>query len=1008
MAFHSLVGGCQEREDKALSRLALMIDIERCTGCKSCEVACKAEHGLGPGEYRNRVVWLGETEKPGLDFLTVTCQHCTRPACLRACPVNPKAIEKDSETGVVRVIEERCTGCGECIVACPYGAMGYDAHDHHAVKCDLCHDRRSTGLKPACATVCPGKAISFGVRDDLLAEAKENNRVQIEHDAYLLDPATIYLDRMPRKNGHAQTEQVQARGSNLSPTDVPGRLRPAIIDDPATKPSLALDLVSAPYRRPREERQADEVVPGGCNICFNACSTNFHLRDGKLVRVTGNENDPLYAGRVCPKSQLTLQLYDSKLRLTQPLKRVGERGEGKFEPISWDQALDEIADKLKKARDQYGPETLGIFAGTRTGIVTKRGYIELFTQMWGTPNVSDTEPFCSESKNLAYRLTQGRPGSGNSYTEADIGSAQLYVYIGDNQAETRPVHFGMVNDWRLRNGARMVAVDPRLTVTASKADRWLPIRTGTDLALALSMAQHIFSRNLHDQEFCENWALGWEEWRDFVNDKGYTPDWAANVTGLAAADIRQLAEEIAEADGCVIFGSRGINQHSNATQTNRALIFLAAITGNWGRRGGAYFNMSTSTAIGANAPPDRVAEVKRPAIRRNVVGWAEAILNGRPYPMKALITNNNPMSQWPDQDTMRKAMKALDLVVHIELFHNETSAFADYVLPAATGIEKGEIGRGNEDRRIVWIDRLIDPPGDAKPDGWIWIELGKRFGFDDVLQDKYKDSALFWDEQCINHPEVRGVTQARLHSTPWRWVRAPVTSEDAPEIDTLYLEGTTAHGAPEGHRFPTPSGKLEFFTAELEQKFEQLGLSALPEFYTDAEQLVDLPYMELQVGDGEGVRSPFQAIPTNISPGRIVEPGNDSPAQRLRGEGFDTELVTGRPPAPHFHSWMHYAWQAQEMWPDLYVQIHPEKAEAAGIADGERVHIETSHGQIEARAWLHAGIRKTAIFIPIGWGERQPFHPWRSVNFLTSRQQRDPLSDHSNLKTYLCRVRKAA
>ena len=116
-----------------MAQLSLMIDLERCIGCKSCEAACKAEHGLGPTENRNRVVWLGETNQPGLDFLALSCQHCERPACLRACPVAPKAITKDPDTGVVAIDETRCTGCGECVVACPYGAMGYDMIDHHAV-----------------------------------------------------------------------------------------------------------------------------------------------------------------------------------------------------------------------------------------------------------------------------------------------------------------------------------------------------------------------------------------------------------------------------------------------------------------------------------------------------------------------------------------------------------------------------------------------------------------------------------------------------------------------------------------------------------------------------------------------------------------------------------------------------------------------------------------------------------------------------------------------------------
>ena len=209
-------------------RLALMIDLERCIGCKSCEVACKQEHGLGPGEYRNRVIWLGDPDRPALDFLTVACQHCERPACLRACPVNPKAITKDAVTGVVSVSEDRCTGCGECIVACPYGAMGYDAQDHHSVKCDLCADRRSAGLTTACASVCPGHAITFGRRDDHLAYADEENRIVRDHDTFLLGPATVYLDRINPTGGSARTA-------------IEARTAPALIDDPVSRREIGED-----------------------------------------------------------------------------------------------------------------------------------------------------------------------------------------------------------------------------------------------------------------------------------------------------------------------------------------------------------------------------------------------------------------------------------------------------------------------------------------------------------------------------------------------------------------------------------------------------------------------------------------------------------------------------------------------------------------------------------------------------------------------------------------------
>jgi len=984
-------------------RVALLIDLERCTGCKSCEAACKTEHRLGPGEYRNKVVWASALEEAGLAFLTLTCQHCERPACLRACPVNPKAIQKDAITGIVRVDESRCTGCGECVIACPYSAMGYDAKGHHAVKCDLCVDRRAEGeTTTACASVCPTQAIRFGKREDLLVEAKQSGRLPRDQDHFLLGPATIYLERTTPRNENTATAVTPARAH-------PGESRrPSFMDALSAQNAVQAQLPAYPYGETREDTAPDRVVPGGCNICFNCCSTKFHFKNNKLVKITGNEDDPLLQGRVCPKSQLTLQMYHSEHRLLYPQKRIGARGEGRFERISWDQALDEIAEKLKKVRDQYGAEALAMFIGTRTGTLDNLGYTRLFAQLWGTPNKGGTDPFCATSKSVAYELTQGRVGSGNSYTQDDMGSAALYVYFGDNQAETRPVYFGMINDWRIRNGARMVVVDPRLTATASKADCWLPIRPGTDMALGLALCQHILAQGLHDAQFCKEWVLGFAEWRDFILARGYTPEWAEPVTGIAAADIRRLAGEIAAADGCVIFGSRGVNQHTNGTQTNRVLMFLAAITGNWGRRGGTYFNMTAGTPIAPNAPDHRRPKIKHPKVRLSPAGWTDAMLHGKPYPIRALITCNNPLAQWPGQDKARAAFAALDLMVHIELFANETSAYADYLLPAASGIEKGEIGRSNDDRRVVWIDKMIDPPGEAKADGWIWIELGKRLGFDDVLQERYKDTGVFWDEMCIGNPLMRGCTQKRLHSTPYRWVRQPVTSEEAPEIDTLYLEGTTAPGAPAGHRFPTPSGKLEFWTAALEAKFNVLGLSSLPEFYSEREQLVDLPYMELQDSDAEaGVVSPFCSPATGTSRGRIVKPDADHPGAKLRAQGFDTELVTGRPSATHFHSWTHYFWQSQEMCPDLFCQIHPDKAAQLGIKDGERVRIESAHGEIEAMAWVHTGIRPTAVFIPIGWGERQPYNPWRSVNFLTDATQRDPVSDQTNLKVLLCRVSRA-
>ena len=403
-----------------MTRLALMIDLERCTGCKSCEAACKQVNRLGPHEYRNRVLWLNDNQATTLDFLTVTCQQCERPACLRACPVNPKAIAKDPHTGVVSIDENRCTGCGECVIACPYGAMGYDPAEQHAVKCDLCAPRRARGETPACASVCPTRAISFGERDDLLAAAQGERRTIRDHDHFLLGPATVYLDR------------VQAQES------ISDKTVPAIMADNHSRQSIAAADALAPYRQDSTQnaRQRTAIVPGGCNICFNACTVKYHLQDDQVVNILGNDEDPVFRGRVCPKSQMTLQLYNNPLRLKRPLKRIGDRGSGRYQEISWQQALDEIAEKLLDVRERYGSEALAIHAGTRTGVMNILGFIPMFAQLWGTQNIATTEPFCDAGKVIALELTQGSTNLANIYTEDDIGSAALYVYIGDNQAET--------------------------------------------------------------------------------------------------------------------------------------------------------------------------------------------------------------------------------------------------------------------------------------------------------------------------------------------------------------------------------------------------------------------------------------------------------------------------------------------------------------------------------------------------------------------------------------------
>ena len=182
------------------------------------------------------------------------------------------------------------------------------------------------------------------------------------------------------------------------------------------------------------------------------------------------------------------------------------------------------------------------------------------------------------------------------------------------------------------------------------------------------------------------------------------------------------------------------------------------------------------------------------------------------------------------------------------------------------------------------------------------------------------------------------------------------------------------------------------------------GMGAMPVFYADREHLIALPYVERLHTGNTKVERLFIHGRSSVKLFEIFQPRADLPSKKLQNRGFDTHLITGRPPAPHFHSWTHYAWQAHEMWPDMHVRIHQDKATELQIADGDEVSVETAHGTVRVRAWLYAGTRTDTVFLPIGWDSSQSYYPWNSVNYLTDQEQRDSLSDHSNLKIYLFRV----
>jgi len=977
-----------------MKQMALMFDPERCIGCLTCVTACKLVHHLIWRQNRNQVIWGYNGASGKLEFTYLVCQQCERPACVRACGTNPRALSKREKDGIIVIDKNICTGCQNCIQACPYGAMGFDYRRNVADKCDLCVDFSEMG--PNCVRHCVGNALSFGEKEELLAAAEKEGRRARDLNQTEQNPATIYLELF-KENGRERTVEIipfprlrQGWASRWK-----SELAFAVKDGLSLSPGWE----DFPYRHEVDPFSSDQILRGGCSMCFNACSALFYIKNGKVINVTGNPNDPTTRGKLCSKGLNHVIMYSSRHRLGKAFKRAGDRGEGKYVETDYDRGLEEFAAKLKRIRAAYGPESLAIYTPTRSGYLQQRGMAPFFAKAYGTPNFAGSAPLCDTALDISFSLFQGGR-SGNSYLEDDLGSATFYLIVGENMAETRPVNFGLINDCRLKNGAKMVVIDPRQTVTASKADLWLPIRPGTDIALALVMAYHIIGRGLVNQEFIEKWVEGYNPVRDFILQKKYTPEWAASITDIPAERIRQVAEEFARAERATIFASRGLAQHSNAVQSIRAFMILSAITGHWGKKGATIQMSSSGKMLGTSLAEADLGKTK-PGLSKSPLGWIESMSAGRPNPIKAIIWAGNPFGLWPGLSKLKEGLKQVELIGHLELWRNDTSYVSDYIFPSAHGVEYGEINRSTEDRRALWIRKMIDPPGEARPDLYFWIELGKRFGLQEVLKEEYKDSATFFDSEMRASSLVKGVTVKRMMESPKGFLRMPLPDSHSPEIDTLYLEGSVYPGDKQGRRIPTPSGKLELWTPDLEEKFNELGLSALPEFYSEPEQLISLPHLHPVAGSEAQRLSPFWNQSCYAPVVKIA--AEPSPLSR----DLDTELITACPPVAHFHSWSNFFWQAWEMWPDLFVHLHPKKAQAIGVKTGEKVVIENRRGRIEAVAWVHPGIRETAVYIPIGWRERNPYAPWKSVNFLLADNQRDPISDQANTKTTLCRVRKA-
>ncbi|MBI5168446.1 MAG: molybdopterin-dependent oxidoreductase [Candidatus Eisenbacteria bacterium] len=549
-------------------------------------------------------------------------------------------------------------------------------------------------------------------------------------------------------------------------------------------------------------------VPTFCDLCFWKCGAIAYAEGGRLWKIEGNPADPLSRGRLCPRGTAGVAMATDTQRLTRPLLRKKQRGEEVWTAVTWDEALDFIATKMRRIREQHGPESMALFSHGLGGNFLKHTF-----KAWGTPNITaPSYAQCRGPRDAGFTLTFGEDVGSPERT--DIRNARCLTLIGSHLGEN--MHNTQVQEFAeaVGSGATVIVVDPRYSVVASKAKHYLPIKPGTDMALLLAWMNVLVRENLYDREYV---AAHGEGFAEFAADIApWTPEWAWPITGIAPETIRETAREMARhRPASLVHPGRHVTWYGDDAQRARAVALLNALLGTWGRKGGFYAptRMSVPPYPYPPYPKSERGTADNPdgkyPFAEEVLssGIREATLTGRPYPVKGwFVYSTNLMQALPNQEETIKAIQNLDLMVVVDVVGSDIAGWADVVLPEAVYLERYDDLNAELFREpfLALRQPVVPPPADQKPNWWIARELAMRLGLGAYYPWKHVE------EYLDTRLKSAGFSLAELKE------KGIVPGKPGP----LYYEDGLV---PE---FPTPSGKIEFFSRQL----ADAGLAPVPRY----------------------------------------------------------------------------------------------------------------------------------------------------------------------------------
>lgn len=712
---------------------------------------------------------------------------------------------------------------------------------------------------------------------------------------------------------------------------------------------------------PRERRALCGICPAGCWVIVT------YDDEGRLAAVRADETSPF--GITCKLGVHSPEIVYSENRLRHPLKRTGPKGTYEFERISWDQAFDELVAKLQAIKAQYGPEAAAIYTGRGSfelamcdvfqprGVAVSSASSLLFP--FGSPNTMGVGALCYVSMAMiAPHVTMGGMFI-NMFS--DLEHADLIVVWGANPAtDCPPLDYRRIIEATQR-GAELVVIDPRRTLTAKiEGARWIPIRPGTDGALALALCQVLIEEELCDEAFARDWTHGFEEFAQYVQH--FRPEVAEPVTGVPAETIRTLARQLAQAHGAAPVMYSGLEYSDSGVQAIRATMVLWALAGQLDVPGGRCFTMRENIF-----PINREGLLPNPGVKKalgrdrfpvyslyrgesHANALPDAVLKGRPYPIRSLlILGGSMITAWPQPEVWRQTLNGLDFLTCIDINFTADCAYADLVLPAATWYEVESYMTYGPIFRLR--ERVIEPLAEARNAFFIFAELADRLGYGHLYPQN--------EEELFRYV---------LHGSPFSLeeVRAAGGQVQVPPAIMQYKKWEKGLLRPDGRPgFDTPTGKFEIASTILEEH----GYDPLPVYTEPLESPVSQPELA-------------QTFPLVFNSGARVTTDFRSQFHGIPG------LVKQRP--------------------EPTVMLHTGDAQARGIAHGDAVVVQSPRGQVRMRAIVTDDIVPGAIEANMGGGGPLGPQAWQdcNINDLTDLRY-DPISGFPIYKALLCEVCRA-